>query len=124
MPDKFLMPEIDETNQIKDICLYDIVSCNFEYGSLNVCFNSSCSVGSFEKKQDVQRFQSSSSNAIMQFLQRNPLNIQEPLEFPILQKCSGCFLAQYCSNACQKQDWYRHKTDCKNTKVVRNKLKE
>jgi len=31
---------------------------------------------------------------------------------PLLQ-CSGCRRAYYCSPACQKEDWKRHKSDCK-----------
>ncbi|KAH9890567.1 hypothetical protein C8Q73DRAFT_838059 [Cubamyces lactineus] len=29
------------------------------------------------------------------------------------QKCTGCKIALYCSAACQKEDWERHKPQCK-----------
>ncbi|GAA5910028.1 uncharacterized protein JCM6883_000528 [Sporobolomyces salmoneus] len=31
---------------------------------------------------------------------------------PLLQ-CSRCHIVQYCSGACQQQDWYLHKSECK-----------
>jgi hypothetical protein len=32
-------------------------------------------------------------------------------------KCSRCKVARYCNRACQKQDWGRHKRECKNMRV-------
>ncbi|KAI0967379.1 hypothetical protein F4678DRAFT_483231 [Xylaria arbuscula] len=32
---------------------------------------------------------------------------------PILKACAGCWLVHYCSTACQKQAWSKHKSVCK-----------
>ena len=32
-------------------------------------------------------------------------------------RCSGCFIAHYCSAACQKVGWQKHKTECKETRA-------
>ncbi|KAI0630927.1 hypothetical protein C8Q77DRAFT_172371 [Trametes polyzona] len=32
---------------------------------------------------------------------------------PKLKACTGCMKVRYCSQACQKKDWPRHKTQCK-----------
>ncbi len=30
-----------------------------------------------------------------------------------MQSCAGCRFARYCSVACQRADWRRHKTECR-----------
>ena len=32
-------------------------------------------------------------------------------------RCSGCFIAHYCSAACQKDGWRKHKDECKETRA-------
>ena len=32
-------------------------------------------------------------------------------------RCSGCFVAHYCSAACQKDGWKKHKSECKETRA-------
>merc|ERR1719318_282288 len=32
-------------------------------------------------------------------------------------RCSGCFVAHYCSADCQKLGWKKHKTECKETRA-------
>ena len=32
-------------------------------------------------------------------------------------RCKGCFVARYCSKACQKKGWTTHKTECKETRA-------
>lgn len=36
-----------------------------------------------------------------------------------LKRCAACKLVRYCSVACQKEDWSRHKQTCKAVKEVR-----
>ena len=38
-------------------------------------------------------------------------------------RCTGCFLALYCSPACQKNGWTRHKDECKETRAKYRKAK-
>ena len=33
------------------------------------------------------------------------------------ERCKGCFVARYCSKACQKKGWKAHKTECKATRA-------
>ena len=33
------------------------------------------------------------------------------------ERCKGCFVARYCSKACQKTGWKAHKVDCKETRA-------
>ena len=32
-------------------------------------------------------------------------------------RCAGCFLVHYCSPACQKKDWKKHRVSCKETRA-------
>ena len=32
-------------------------------------------------------------------------------------RCKGCFVARYCSRACQKNGWKVHKTECQETRA-------
>lgn len=40
-------------------------------------------------------------------------NMECSTDQPATLKCSGCKLANYCSRACQKADWSKHKQRCK-----------
>lgn len=35
-----------------------------------------------------------------------------------LSRCSSCKLIYYCSQTCQKNDWYLHRVECKYIKVI------
>lgn len=36
----------------------------------------------------------------------------------VLQRCSGCKTARYCSTGCQTKDWKRHKVECKQLRTT------
>jgi ankyrin repeat protein len=40
-----------------------------------------------------------------------------------LQFCAQCRMAGYCNAECQRNDWQRHKVDCKNLSITREILK-
>ncbi|KAH7157138.1 TCP-1/cpn60 chaperonin family-domain-containing protein [Dactylonectria macrodidyma] len=42
----------------------------------------------------------------------------EGAEGVTLKKCLRCFKAKYCSGQCQKQDWKKHRMECKDTDEV------
>lgn len=106
-----------------DQCLYKIVAMNYRDGALSVCFNPSCSSPVHTNKKGVSNLQNTENNTILQFLDKDPLNIRNRnrklFAIPVLEKCSGCHLMQYCSTKCQRQDWPRHKPNCRATNRMR-----
>ena len=42
--------------------------------------------------------------------------------FGVLKTCTGCKVAQYCSKGCQREDWNKHKLNCKSGNKVNLKL--
>lgn len=101
--------------------LHLIAMMNYVEGSLNVCFNPSCPCPIREDKNNTPSVQTTRDNTMLRFLDENPLklNTEGMKTIPILQKCSGCHLMQYCCKDCQRQDWVRHKPDCQATRKAR-----
>lgn len=84
---------------------------------MNICFNPLCNS---PNPKDVSNIQTKDDNTILRFLNENPLKISSNvIEIPILQKCSACFLVQYCSKKCQRSDWLHHKPYCISTRETR-----
>lgn len=44
--------------------------------------------------------------------------VPPPRDFVSLLRCSGCFVAMYCSRACQAKAWRKHKPVCRESCVA------
>lgn len=98
--------------QIEDLCMYQVISFNYLYGKLDLCFNPMCT-GTTNRACQSER-----QNSMLRFLERDPLKIRNKYPItqqPIFMKCADCLLTQYCSKECQKQNWKCHRPYCKAT---------